>query len=97
MPALKYLENVTTLKLDQSLCNGCTICTIVCPHAVLEMAQKKAEIVYADRCMECGACATNCDQSALSVRAGVGCAYAIIMGSIRGTEPDCGCSTDSCC
>ncbi|MCK5737482.1 MAG: hypothetical protein KAH21_13440 [Spirochaetaceae bacterium] len=51
--------------------------------------------------MECGACKRNCPVGALAVREGVGCASAIIIGSLKGTEPQCGCSGEndsrSCC
>ena len=97
--ALTYLENVATLELDTEKCNGCAICTIVCPHGVFEMLEKYARITNKDLCMECGACARNCAPEAISVRAGVGCAYAIIVGRLRGTEPSCGCDgdTSACC
>ena len=55
------------------------------------MANGKAVIRHIDRCMECGACARNCPTDAISVHAGVGCAYAIVKGVLNGTEPDCGC------
>jgi Pyruvate/2-oxoacid:ferredoxin oxidoreductase delta subunit len=99
MFGMKYLTDVTTLELNVDKCNGCTMCTVVCPHAVFQMFEKKARIVARDACMECGACATNCPEDAISVRAGVGCAQAIIMGRLRGTEPDCGCGSGSsdCC
>jgi len=93
MFGLRYLPGVTTLKLDVNKCNGCQLCKIVCPHAVFEMVEKRAKIVDRDACMECGACALNCSEGAITVDAGVGCASAIIVGSIRGTEPTCGCST----
>jgi NAD-dependent dihydropyrimidine dehydrogenase PreA subunit len=64
----------------------------VCPHAVFEIDQRKAQIVDRDACIECGACALNCPAAALSVNAGVGCAAAIIKGWITGQEPTCGCS-----
>jgi hypothetical protein len=32
----------------------------------------------------------NCPVEAVTVRAGVGCAYAIAMGLLRGKEPSCG-------
>jgi hypothetical protein len=41
--------------------------------------------------MECGACARNCASGAIAVKAGVGCAAAIIGGMLRGTEASCGC------
>jgi NAD-dependent dihydropyrimidine dehydrogenase PreA subunit len=96
----KYIKNVATLKLDITKCNGCTMCTIVCPHAVFEVKSKKAFIKDRDSCMECGACMKNCAEKAITVKTGVGCAYAVIMGMIKGTEPTCDCSSDaggSCC
>ncbi len=99
MIGMRYLPNVTTLELDESKCNGCRMCLIVCPHAVFAIEDKRARIADRDACMECGACAGNCPEEAITVRAGVGCAYGIILGSLRGTEPTCDCGTDtsSCC
>jgi len=104
MPALKYLPDVSTLKLDVEKCNGCGMCVIVCPHAVFVIEERLARITDIDSCMECGACAGNCPEDAIYVKSGVGCAYAVIVGKLRGTEPDCGCgvedeseSSQSCC
>ena len=97
MVEFRYLPNVATLKLSAERCNGCAICILVCPHAVFALENKKARIVDRDACMECGACANNCPEEALTVRAGVGCAAAVLTGALRGTEPTCGCSKDSSC
>jgi NAD-dependent dihydropyrimidine dehydrogenase PreA subunit len=97
MNRLLYLPDVVTLKLDPAKCNGCGMCVKVCPHAVFEMVEKKANIVDRDFCMECGACAMNCSEDAISVRAGVGCAAGIIQGILRNTEPTCGCSEKVSC
>ncbi len=93
MSGLRYLKNVVTLKLDVDECVGCGLCEIVCPHAVFEVKEKKADIVDRDACMECGACARNCPAGAIEVESGVGCAAGIIAGALRGTESSC----DSCC
>ncbi len=90
--SLTYLKDVSTLRLDSSLCGGCGRCLEVCPHSVFRIENRKAFIVDADLCMECGACAKNCPTQALTVRTGVGCADAVIRGKLRGTEPTCGCS-----
>ncbi len=91
MSTMRYLQNVVTLELDQQKCIGCGMCTIVCPHGVLVIDQRKAHIVDRDLCMECGACAKNCPVEALSVKAGVGCASAIIYSWVTGEEPSCDC------
>ena len=92
-----YLHNVTTLKLNQDKCTGCGICVQVCPHHVFELQNKKAEIVDLDACMECGACRLNCAFDAIDVRSVVGCATALLMAKLKGTEPTCGCQQESCC
>jgi len=91
MAGLRYIENVATLELDAEKCNGCMLCTMVCPHGVFAIEDRKARIVDLNACMECGACAKNCASSAISLEPGVGCAAAIISGWINGTEPSCGC------
>jgi len=87
---LSYLKNGETLVLTPERCNGCRECIEVCPHAVFAMGGGKAQIVDRDACMECGACARNCASGAITVKAGVGCAAAIIGGMLRGTQPTCG-------
>ena len=89
MLGLRYLENVTTLKLDSEKCTGCRMCTIVCPHGVFIVEDKKAIIQDLNACMECSACALNCPEDALSVRSGVGCAAGVINGFFRGTGEAC--------
>jgi len=92
-----YLKNVVTLNLDSDKCTSCGICLDVCPREVL--AQKEKQIVIQDRdaCIECGACALNCPFQAIKVRAGVGCAAAIIRGGLTGSEPTCGCGEGGGC
>jgi len=98
MTGLTYLKNVTTLQLDVEKCNGCAMCTIVCPHAVFTtIKSKRAFIQNKDYCMECGACAMNCQTGAITVKSGVGCAAGVINGLLRGTEPSCDCGSGACC
>ncbi len=94
----QYLKDVASLALDEETCVGCGRCAEVCPHGVFAIEGGKARLLQKDRCMECGACAQNCPVGALCVTPGVGCAYAIIMGWLTGSEPSCDCSSgDSCC
>ncbi|HVO40841.1 MAG TPA: mercury methylation ferredoxin HgcB [Spirochaetia bacterium] len=88
---MTYIRNGETLRLDGELCNGCGRCIEVCPHEVFVMTDAKAWIADRAACMECGACANNCEPGAITVRAGVGCATAVISGMLRGTGPDCSC------
>lgn len=92
-----YLKNVVTLNLDSGKCIGCGRCFEVCPQRVFAMEKRKAKIADKDHCMECGACAVNCPADAISVRADVGCAAAIIRGWLTGSEPSCDCSGGECC
>ena len=96
---MRYLEEVVTLELDRERCNGCGMCVDVCPHGVFAMIEKRAALIDRGACMECGACALNCEREAIRVRAGVGCAAGVIAGLVAGTEPTCGCSKDAggCC
>ncbi len=79
MKEMRYLDDVSSLVLDEEKCIGCRLCTEVCPHAVFEMRENSAEtagakamIVDFNACMECGACVTNCPSKAIAVSPGVG-------------------------
>ena len=84
---MKYLANVTTLQFFSGKCTGCGRCVEVCPHGVFAMQEKRAVLTDRDRCMECGACALNCEFGAITVNTGVGCAAAIINSLIYGGAP----------
>lgn len=92
MKTMQYFKNVTSLELYPELCTGCKMCIIVCPHAVFEIIDKKARIVDADDCMECGACALNCQYSAIKVKSGVGCAAGILNGILNNSTASCDCT-----
>ena len=77
---MRYLESVVSLEFDENLCQGCGLCVAVCPHAVFKLESKRAVLADRGACMECGACASNCEPGAIRVRAGVGCAAAVLSG-----------------
>ena len=84
MQDFRYLAGVTTLGFNKDKCAGCGECVTVCPHGVIQMNGRHAQIVDKDGCMECGACAVNCPTSAVTVHPGVGCAEYIIKSWIKG-------------
>ncbi len=96
MKDFRYLTDVSTLALDKEICVGCGLCETVCPHGVMRLNGKKAEIIDPDGCMECGACDTNCPVQAVRVTPGVGCAAYIIQTWIRGKE-NASCGDVNCC
>lgn len=90
---MNYLPGVVTLSLDENKCTGCGRCTQVCPRAVFAINNGRAAIADRDACIECGACKKNCAFNAISVRAGVGCAAAILSSKKCGSDDysDCSC------
>jgi len=96
MNQLLYLKDVVTLRLDEEKCVGCGMCLLVCPRAVLSLRDSTVQIVNRDACMECGACARNCPTEAFTVRAGVGCAAAVI-NSVLGKKKTSCCSVEGAC
>jgi NAD-dependent dihydropyrimidine dehydrogenase PreA subunit len=87
---MRYLEKVVTLEYDRGRCQGCGRCAQVCPRAVFAMNANTAELIDRDACIECGACRRNCPHGAIKVRAGVGCAQAVIRSNHKSAGPCCG-------
>lgn len=77
---MEYISEFNTLEMASEKCIGCGFCQIVCPLRVIEIENRKAIIQHAQHCIECGACMSNCPTSAVTVKAGVGCAQAIFNG-----------------
>ncbi len=86
-----YLKDVVSLRLDSDRCTGCGMCLVVCPHGVMVQYNDQVTVQDRDACMECGACAMNCPVQAVSVRAGVGCAYAVMNSALRRDASSCCC------
>ncbi len=71
-----------TLEYDSALCNRCGMCSVVCPHRVFSTGDGVARLVDPGACMECGACALNCETGAIKVDSSVGCASAMIVAAL---------------
>ena len=95
MAHMIYLRDVVTLDTEQEKCVGCGMCLLVCPHAVFAIDNGMAVIQNRDACIECGACSVNCPTEAISVRAGVGCATAVINSALGRKSDSCCCVVDS--
>ncbi len=64
------------IEVNEALCKGCTLCTMVCPKELLHMAQDRfnvkgyrpVEIIDPDeQCTGCAICAVICPEAAISV------------------------------
>jgi MinD superfamily P-loop ATPase len=66
---------------------------------VIEIRDRKAEIIDYKSCLECGACELNCEFEAITVTKGTGCLVAIIKEDILKIVPKntgCGCGGECC-
>lgn len=54
------------LRVDNSLCTGCTHCMTACPTKAIRIRNGKASII-ANRCVDCGECYKVCPVSAIEV------------------------------
>lgn len=95
MQKLIYLKDVVTLSLNKDKCTSCGVCLDVCPRAVFGRNNGSVRILDRDACIECGACALNCAFGAISVKAGVGCASAVINSLLGRKSSSCCCSADT--
>ena len=55
---------IIDLKVDESMCIGCTLCLKACPVNAISMKDKKA-VINTDRCVSCGKCAVVCPKDAI--------------------------------
>lgn len=63
--------NMVKVEVDQTKCNGDSVCIGVCPVAVFEMqdvsGEQKAVVVNNDACIVCRACEIQCPTQAITV------------------------------
>ena len=61
--------------IDENVCKGCALCTVVCPKKIVELDRLKlngkgynpAHITDMDKCIACAMCAVMCPDSAIRV------------------------------
>jgi NAD-dependent dihydropyrimidine dehydrogenase PreA subunit len=79
------------INVEREKCLRCWTCVDVCPHATLEVGEDSRPVqVRPEDCMECGACAQNCQGEAITVEAGVGCFSALVNETLFGKKDGCG-------
>ena len=64
MAPTKYYHSV---QLNREKCQGCVSCVKLCSTEAIRVRNGKAEIL-ADRCIDCGACASGCPYHAFTVK-----------------------------
>jgi ferredoxin len=58
-------QGIIPPEVVESKCVGCELCVTVCPSSVLEMKNKKAEIIRGTWCIGCGHCGAVCPTEAI--------------------------------
>jgi ferredoxin len=64
----KTLPESDFLSVDESKCEGCGDCVVVCPVFIWSVDAGKAVLPddYRERCLECGACWQVCPREAIA-------------------------------
>lgn len=52
-------------RVDEEICNGCTLCERVCPSAAVEVNERKKAIIDESLCFQCPNCQTVCPKNAI--------------------------------
>lgn len=68
-----YCSPLTAVSVDEDLCSGCGICSMVCPYEAPSLFEKEVDgepdrfaQVDSNKCMGCGTCVGACPLSAIS-------------------------------
>ncbi|MEW6623670.1 MAG: NADH-quinone oxidoreductase subunit NuoF [Bacillota bacterium] len=52
-------------RINQDLCNGCTVCAKNCPAGAISGSLKQPHTIEQDKCTRCGVCITKCKRGAV--------------------------------
>jgi NADH-quinone oxidoreductase subunit F len=61
-------RNLFEYYIDETLCNGCTVCRMKCPEGAISGEKKQPHTIDVGRCIRCGVCYTLCKREAVRVR-----------------------------
>jgi NADH:ubiquinone oxidoreductase subunit F (NADH-binding)/(2Fe-2S) ferredoxin/Pyruvate/2-oxoacid:ferredoxin oxidoreductase delta subunit len=60
-------KNLFAYKIDEDICNGCTLCAVKCPEDAVSGEKKKPHTIDAETCVKCGICFSLCKFNAIKV------------------------------
>ncbi len=61
-------RNLFEYYIDETLCNGCTLCRKKCPEQAVSGEKKEVHQIDSAKCINCGICFSLCKQEAVRVR-----------------------------
>ncbi|MFA5786176.1 MAG: NADH-quinone oxidoreductase subunit NuoF [Actinomycetota bacterium] len=56
-----------TYRIDERLCDGCTLCLARCPEDAITGEKKHLHVISTDKCIKCGICFDVCNRDAVLV------------------------------
>jgi ferredoxin len=62
----RQCKALLTYAIDESLCNGCTLCVRACASKAITGQLRHAHRIDQDLCIHCGSCLTACSEGAIS-------------------------------
>lgn len=60
-------RNLFEYLIDETLCNGCTLCRVKCPEEAVSGKKKELHVIDSEKCIKCGICFSLCKQEAVCV------------------------------
>jgi NADH-quinone oxidoreductase subunit F len=61
-------QELITYSIDESKCNGCTLCKKRCPQDAVDGEKKKPHTIIDEKCIKCGICKDVCKYDAVIVQ-----------------------------